>query len=92
MILLGIGWVEDGKATDTGNGPAEPDQLGPVELIGSAETVDHFGDGLAGGRVAFVVGELVIRHNRAVFVLSLCRTQIHAYTDSVYSQLCQHII
>jgi hypothetical protein len=49
---------------------AQPHQVIPVELIGSAEVVDDLGDRLASFGVADVVGELEVLDHRSIFVFA----------------------
>ena len=56
-FVIGVG---NDQPTYTDDGITSPHQLLTVELIGPAEVVDDFGDGLSGLGMAFVVGKLVI--------------------------------
>jgi len=58
-----------------------------VELVGTAEVVDHFGDRAAGVGASLVVGELEVRDDRAVFVLPPRLAQVYAYRCYYCSQL-----
>jgi hypothetical protein len=68
-LILAVIWIDQRQIADPGDGPAQPDQLLTVELIGAAEVVDDFGDGFAVTGMAFVVGQLEIFDDRAVLVL-----------------------
>jgi hypothetical protein len=60
-----------------------------IEGIGPAEDVENLGSGLAGSRVADVVGQLDVGGSGAIFVLAGNGSDIHAYLDSMYLYLCQ---
>ena len=75
--LVRIESINDLDVADPGDGPAKPDELVSIQLIGPAELVDHMGDGLAGDRVPHVVGELVVLDHCTVAVLSAGGSEIH---------------
>ncbi|WP_159449703.1 hypothetical protein, partial [Desulfococcus multivorans] len=81
--------IDDGYPAYPGDGSAQPDQFLPVELVGTAEVVDDFGNRLAGIRVALVMRQLEIFDHGAVFVLSLRRPQIHVYVYDILFPLSQ---
>ena len=67
------------QAADPGNGLAKPHQFLPIELVGSAEVVDDFGDRFSSYWVALVVCELEIFDDGAVFIGAFCFSEIHVY-------------
>jgi hypothetical protein len=62
------------ETADSSDRPAQPHQIIPVELIGSAEVVDDLGDRPAGFRMAHVVGELEILDHRSIFIFASRRS------------------
>jgi len=70
--------INDGNSADPGNGFAEPDQFISVEFIGPAKAVNDFGHRFAGVGMPFIVGQLVILNNRAVFIFPTDGSQVHA--------------
>lgn len=63
--------IGDIETTDTGDGLAETDQFLSVKFVGPPEIMNNLSDRFAGDRVAFIMGQLVIFDDVAVFVFLL---------------------
>jgi len=60
-----------------------------IELVAPAEGVNDIGFGIALLGVAYVVGQLNVLDERAVFVSSGDRAYVHAHRVAVYAINCQ---
>ena len=62
----------------TQNATGEAAHRHAIHLVGSAEVVDHFGDGAAPIRIPRVLRELVVLDGGAVSILAASGAQVHA--------------
>ena len=69
-LLFIIQGVQDSQPADPGDGPTEPHKFSPVQVIGSPEVMDDFRNRFSRNWMPFVVGQLVVLDDRAVFVFS----------------------
>jgi len=84
---LGLDGVFRGeKAAEAPDQSLEGDH---IEGIGAAEDAENLGSGLAGFRIADVVGQLDVGGGGAVFVVAGYSTDIHAYSHSMYLRVYQ---